>query len=231
MFDVNFIKKPGLQSADSKNNLEENSTIKKVDKIVVESTGKKNKSKLWYLLVIVVFLLFGIYIYILVSNGRNPLFDKKYKVDMVDIIEILKKHNNSIVIENLDYNNNFNIKIKTLNKESFYDLMNNMTIYFDSNVRGANINNIYTINVDLSNENYKKAKITVDELSKELADFNIDINQELYDEKLILVLDRFDMFILMDFLKKLNLINNYRFNIQLIKDIESNIELYQMIIE
>ena len=53
----------------------------------------------------------------------------------------------------------------------------------------------------------------------------------LYKDKLIIVADKSNLFMLANLLNKLNLLNSYNINIELIKKISSNLELYQVIID
>ena len=160
------------------------------------------------------------------------LFEKTYIVNINSIFQILNEEYSSIIIEKLDYNNiEFKIKIKTLNKKSFYNIINKMSIPFDVNVKGAHLNNLYIVNIELLNKNSNKSKIEVDELSKELSDLNLDIKKEIYKNKLIIVADKSNLFMLVNLLNKLNLLNSYNINIELIRNISSNLELYQVIID
>ena len=106
-----------------------------------------------------------------------------------------------------------------------------MSISFDVNVKGSHLNNLYSVNVKLSKKNNNKSKLKVDELSKELSDLSLDIKKEIYKDKLIIVADKSNLFTLVNLLNKLNLLNSYNINIELIKNISSNLELYQVIID
>ena len=231
MFDLNLMNKSGLQIEENMD-LHSDFIIKETSSHDSNNSSETKNNKPWYILVVIIFLLFNLYVFFLLNNSSRPVFVKKYKVDVSEIFNIISKPNYSITIEKLNFNNDeFNFKIKTLNKNSFYNIMDDMSQIFGSNVMGVNINNIYTINMNLINQNYNESKIAVDELSKELSDFNIDIKKELYNNKLILVLDKLDLYVVINFLIKLNLINSYSLDIQLIQNISNDIKLYQMIIK
>ena len=232
MFDFNLIKTPGIQT---KNSAEENfnQSNDKEDRIKENiPVNKKQYKTLWAGLILVSFILFFVYVFFLTGNSRQLLFEKTYIVNMNSIFKILNEEYSSIIIEKLDYNKiEFKIKIKTLNKKSFYNIINKMSIPFDVNVKGAHLNNLYIVNVELLKKNNNKSKIEVDELSKELSDLSLDIKKEIYKDKLIIVTDKSNLFSLVNLLNKLNLLNSYNINIELIKNISSNLELYQVIID
>ena len=234
MFDLNLIKKPGLQT--------EEEQFDNTDNIVnIESSQSKSKTKYkkaikkkknWTVLVVSAFLLFFVYAYVLINNSLNPLFEKKHAVDLFPTFRIINANSSSIILEKFKFDeNSLDIKIKTLEKKTFYNLMDAMSELYNFNVKGSNINNLYTVNVKLAHKSYIKSLIAIDELNKELSDFNINVESEIFNDKLILVLDKNNMFVLIDFLSKLNLLNGYLLDIEIIKNISSNIELYQMIIE
>ena len=232
MFDLNLIKKPGIQTKHTpKENLNQINDKKNIIKDEVSNNKRQYKTS-WAGLILISFILFFVYVFFLTANSRQLLFEKTYIVDMNSIFKVLNEEYSSIIIEKLDYSNiEFKIKIKTLNKKSFYNIINKMSIPFDVNVKGAHLNNLYIINIELLNKNSNKSKIEVDELSKELSDLNLDIKKEIYKDKLIIVADKSNLFTLVSLLNKLNLLNSYNINIELIKNISSNLELYQVIID
>ena len=232
MFDLNLIKKPGIQTKNTPTeNLNQINDKKNTIKDNVSNNKKQYKTS-WAGVILISFILFFVYVFFLTGNSKQLLFEKTYIVDMNSIFKILNEEYSSIIIEKLDYNNiEFKIKIKTLNKKSFYNIMNKMSTPFDVNVKGAHLNNLYIVNVELLNKNSNKSKIEIDELSKELSDLNLDIKKEIYKNKLIIVADKSNLFMLVNLLNKLNLLNSYNINIELIKNISSNLELYQVIID
>ena len=232
MFDLNLIKKSGIQTKNTpKENLNQINDKKNIIKDEVSNNKRQYKTS-WAGLILISFILFFVYVFFLTANSKQLLFEKTYIVDMNSIFKVLNEEYSSIIIEKLDYSNiEFKIKIKTLNKKSFYNIINKMSIPFDVNVKGAHLNNLYIINIELLNKNSNKSKIEVDELSKELSDLNLDIKKEIYKDKLIIVADKSNLFTLVSLLNKLNLLNSYNINIELIKNISSNLELYQVIID
>ena len=233
MFELNLIKRPGIQtkSTPREGYLNQNNDKKNLAKNDVVNNKKKYKIS-WAGLILTSFILFFIYIFFLAGNSRQLLFKKTYIVDMNNIFKILNEEYPSIIIEKLDYNDReFAIKMKTLNKKSFYNIINKMSISFDVNVKCSHLNNLYSVNVKLSKKNNNKSKLKVDELSKELSDLSLDIKKEIYKDKLIIVADKSNLFTLVNLLNKLNLLNSYNINIELIKNISSNLELYQVIID
>jgi len=233
MFDLNLIKKPGIQTNSTPKEEYLNQNNNKKDSVKDDVVNNKKKYKIsWAGLILASFILFFIYIFFLAGNSRQLLFEKTYRVDMDSIFKVLNEEYPSIIIEKLDCNDReFVIKIKTLNKKSFYNIINKMSIPFDMNVKGSHLNNLYSVNVKLLKNNNNKSKLKVDELSKELSDLSLDIKKEIYKDKLIIVADKSDLFTLLNLLNKLNLLNSYNINIELIKNISSNLELYQVIID
>jgi hypothetical protein len=96
---------------------------------------------------------------------------------------------------------------------------------------GSNKKNLFLINLNVDIDKSFSSKFSISELSKELTDFNPDIKKEVFNNKLILVLNKEDLYTFVDFLIKLNLIDSYMYSIQIIKNLSNNLELYQMIVE
>ena len=122
MFDLNLIKKPGIQTNSTPKEKYLNQNNNKKDSVKDDIVNNKKKYKIsWAGLILISFVLFFVYIFFLAGNSRQLLFKKTYRVNMDSIFKILNEEYSSIIIEKLDCNNReFAIKIKTLNKKSFY---------------------------------------------------------------------------------------------------------------
>ena len=232
MFNINLANKPGLQ-LDNKIDLDKNqSNVIFDDESKSKVISDKSKSSSWYLFVLISLFLFFAYLYFLLNQNKTSFFNKSYNVNVLEIFNTLNKNQKNIIIEDFFIDNsNFKVKLKTLDKDSFYNIFNLFSDSFDFNVMGSNKKNLFLINLNVDIDKSFSSKFSISELSKELTDFNPDIKKEVFNNKLILVLNKKDLYTFVDFLIKLNLIDNYMYSIQIIKNLSNNLELYQMIVE
>ena len=232
MFNINLANKPGLQ-LDNKIDLDKNqSNVIFDDENKSKVISDKSKSSSWYLFVLISLFLFFAYLYFLLNQNKTSFFNKSYNINVLEIFNTLNKNQKDIIIEDFFIDNsNFNAKLKTLDKDSFYNIFNLLSDSFDFNVMGSNKKNLFLINLNVDIDKSFSSKFSISELSKELTDFNPDIKKEVFNNKLILVLNKEDLYTFIDFLIKLNLIDNYMYSIQIIKNLSNNLELYQMIVE
>ena len=232
MFNINLANKPGLQ-LDNKIDLDKNqSNVIFDDENKSKVISDKSKSSSWYLFVLISLFLFFAYLYFLLNQNKTSFFNKSYNVNVLEIFNTLNKNQKNIIIEDFFIDNsNFKVKLKTLDKDSFYNIFNLFSDSFDFKVMGSNKKNLFLINLNVDIDKSFSSKFSISELSKELTDFNPDIKKEVFNNKLILVLNKKDLYTFVDFLIKLNLIDNYMYSIQIIKNLSNNLELYQMIVE
>lgn len=232
MFNINLANKPGLQ-LDNKIDLDKNqSNVIFDDENKSKVISDKSKSSNWYLFVLISLFLFFAYLYFLLNQNKTSFFNKSYNVNVLEIFNTLNKNQKNIIIEDFFIDNsNFKVKLKTLDKDSFYNIFNLFSDSFGFNVMGSNKKNLFLINLNVDIDKSFSSKFSISELSKELTDFNPDIKKEVFNNKLILVLNKKDLYTFVDFLIKLNLIDNYMYSIQIIKNLSNNLELYQMIVE
>ena len=232
MFNINLANKPGLQ-LDNKIDLDKNQSSvifhdENKPKIILD----KSKSSSWYLFVLISLFLFFAYLYFLLNQNKTSFFNKSYNINVLEIFNTLNNNQENIMIEDFFMDNsNFKVKLKTLDKDSFYNIFDILSDSFDFNVMGSNKKNLFLINLNVDIDKSFSSKFSISELSKELTDFNPDIKKEVFNNKLILVLNKEDLYTFVDFLIKLNLIDNYMYSIQIIKNLSNNLELYQMIVE
>ena len=232
MFNINLANKPGLQ-LDNKIDLDKNqSSVIFDDENKPEVILDKSKSSSWYLFVLISLFLFFAYLYFLLNQNKTSFFNKSYNINVLEIFNTLNNNQENIMIEDFFMDNsNFKVKLKTLDKDSFYNIFNLLSDSFDFNVMGSNKKNLFLINLNVDIDKSFSSKFSISELSKELTDFNPDIKKEVFNNKLILVLNKEDLYTFIDFLIKLNLIDSYMYSIQIIKNLSNNLELYQMIVE
>ena len=232
MFNINLANKPGLQ-LDNKIDLDKNrSSVIFDDENKPEVILDKSKSSSWYLFVLISLFLFFAYLYFLLNQNKTSFFNKSYNINVLEIFNTLNNNQENIMIEDFFMDNsNFKVKLKTLDKDSFYNIFDILSDSFDFNVMGSNKKNLFLINLNVDIDKSFSSKFSISELSKELTDFNPDIKKEVFNNKLILVLNKEDLYTFVDFLIKLNLIDNYMYSIQIIKNLSNNLELYQMIVE
>ena len=68
-------------------------------------------------------------------------------------------------------------------------------------------------------------------LNKELTDLDINLKQEIYNNKLIIVSNFDNIIALIELMSDLELINNFFIDIEQVKSLPDNVDLYQVIIE
>ena len=125
----------------------------------------------------------------------------------------------------------FLIDFKCMNEESFYKLFDSFSDIIKYNVKGYHIQNNYILNVKLPWKIRNNRNFNIDLLNKELIDLGLDLKQEIYKNKLIMVSSLDKIFKFINLITELNLINNFYIEIRRVQSLPSNIDLYQVIVE
>ena len=235
MFDVNLIKKPGLQ-ADSINN----------DIAVTESDNGKNESnngnievkpshnsKYYFLFSILIVFLFGSIIYFYNNSeivGLNTNKNQAFLLD--DIVNIMNENKLSFITKSMEFNKGgINIDLKCKDEYSFYNLLGSFSAIIKYNIKGYHIKNNYVLDIDLPWSISKSKDFNIDLLNKELTDLGINLKQEIYNNKLIIVSNFDNIIVLIELMSELDLINNFLIDIKQVQSLPDNVGLYQVIIE
>ena len=232
MSNINLVNKPGLQ-LENEVDLDDSKSVVMFDENDKSKViSDKSKSRNWYLFVLVSLFLFFAYLYFLANHSKTTLFNGNYSVNVLEVFNTLNENQENIIIEDFFIDNSsFKAKLKILDKDSFYNIFNFLSDSFDFNVMGSNKKSLFLINLNIDIDKNFTSKFSISELSKELTDFDPEIKKEVFNNKLILVLNKEDLFTFIDFLIKLNLIDDYMYSIQIIKNLSNSLELYQMIVE
>jgi len=232
MSNINLVNKPGLQLENEVDLDDSKSVVMFYENDKSKVISDKSKSRNWYLFVLVSLFLFFAYLYLLANHSKTTLFNGNYSVNVLEVFNTLNENQENIIIEDFFIDNSsFKAKLKILDKDSFYNIFNFLSDSFDFNVMGSNKKSLFLINLNIDIDKNFTSKFSISELSKELTDFDSEIKKEVFNNKLILVLNKEDLFTFIDFLIKLNLIDDYMYSIQIIKNLSNSLELYQMIVE
>ena len=99
------------------------------------------------------------------------------------------------------------------------------------NIKGYHIKNNYVLDINLPWNIVKNKNFNIDLLNKELTDLDVNLKQEIYNNKLIIVSNFDNIIILIELMSDLDLINNFFIDIEQVKSLPNNVDLYQVIIE
>ena len=227
MFDVNFLKKTGLQSDDeSYSELIEKDDFKSPEPNSDFVQINKNNKSHWYYLVIMCVLLFVSYSFFLINNNLND-HHSYVEIDVYNFYHILLENIDVIQITNINAHNEYlSADFIIDGNENFYNLMSEFSYLLGQSVRGSKFNNNYFIRFNIYKNSNKKSNLSIDELKKEIEDFNLGLSLDLYNDKLIMLLGPNNFISLVDFLDKIQVLDKFQFDIESIDDFE----LYKVLI-
>ena len=237
MSDINLINDPGVQNDNNEyrdvglSQLKDDSTYLKKTGIKKYKKTSKNKKNFSFLIFLIVLISLAVYIYNynnLISS--NPNRQQNFLVQ--DIINILDENQLDINVSLIAFNQNqFSINLKCSNEKSFYKIFDSFANIMQHNVKGYHIQNNYVLNIDLPWNIKNNKNFNIDLLNKEMIDLDLDLRQELYQNKLIIVSD-FDKIInFINLIIELSLIHNFLIEIRQVDSLPDNMNLYQVIVE
>ena len=235
MFDVNLIKKPGLQNDnidDAIGNVESNRDDSDIMNKSIEIKLPHNNKYYFLLIFLIIFLAGGlIYLY---NNGNivNSSVNKNQTFLLDDIVYIMNENKTNFIIRSMEFKKGkLDIDLKCNDEYSFYSLLNSFSKIIKYNIKGYHIKNNYVLDIDLPWNIIKNKNFNVDLLNKELTDLDINLKQEIYNNKLIIVSNFDNIIALIELMSDLELINNFFIDIEQVKSLPDNVDLYQVIIE
>ena len=235
MSDINLINNPGLQQpgnieVESNNRKNINKTIKR--KSIDKNENNNNKAVKYFLFILFISILsLSVYLY---DNSNSVIsnIEEKQSFLLIDILNILDNYKNDISIDLIaSRKNKILIDFKCENDEVFYNLFDSFSDIIKYNIKGYHISNSYVLSIELPWEIKKNHSFNIDLLNKELIDLNMDLKQEIYKDKLIIVSDMYKVIEFIKLITNLNLINNFYIDVKPVQSLPNSMNLYQIIVE
>ena len=220
MSDINLINNPGVQGSnhvdDSDNDILEDNNHD-TENLNIDINKKNNKSKVCFFIFFSFAILSISIIYFYNSHYIiEPNINKEQSFLLEDIISILEDNKTDININLIVFEKKqFFIDFKCTNEESFYKLFNSFSNIIKYNIKGYHIQNNYVLNIRLPWRIKNNRNFNIDLLNKELNDLGLDLKQEIFKNKLIMVSGIDKIFKLIHLITELNLINKFSIEIKL----------------
>ena len=234
MSDINLINNPGIQGykdiGDSENNILINNN--NAENLNMDVNKKTNKSKVYlFVFALFVILLVSIIYFYNYNNIIESSTDKEQSFLLGDVISILKDNQTDININLIVFEKKqFFIDFQCADEESFYKLFNSFSNIIKYNIKGYHIQNNYVLNIKLPWKIENNRNFNIDLLNKELTDLGLDLKQEIFKNKLIMVSDIDKIFKFINLITELNLIDKFSIEIKQELNIPNNI-IYRVIVE
>lgn len=220
MFEINLVKKPGIQSISNKTNegkiIENKKSIKFNNYNPRKNTHKKNYFSI-ILLSIVTVLLFLLYIYKINMDAYNENYEK---ISISNTLSVFQENSDELYLKSFLTNSNeisFTISFKNeevlYEKQALLDSLLNTTSFAIVNDYNKNIN----INFNWYIENNKEWNIK--KLNDEIRSLDfIDSQFEIYKEKIIFISDLNDLIILFNVLQSYKIDHLFHYKVDIIDD-------------
>ena len=235
MSDINLINNPGIQDSDNISDSESDISVNRIpySPIHKEIHKEYNKNKLYFFVVTLFIVLSILIIYFYnYDNIIESNTNKQQSFLLEDIISILEDNQADLNINLIVFKKNqFFIDFKCSNEESFYKLFDSFSNIIKYNVKGYHIQNNYVLNIELPWRIKNNRNFNIDLLNKELTDLGLDLKQEIFKNKLIMVSDIDKIFKFINLITELNLINIFYIEMRQVQSLPSSIDLYQVIVE
>jgi len=235
MSDINLINNPGIQGSSDIDDSEINvltDNNHNTGNLSVDINKKTNSSKV-YFFVFALFVILSMSIIYFYNYGNivESNMNKERSFLLEDIISILEDNQTDININLIVFKKKqFFIDFKCTNEESFYKLFNSFSNIIKYNIKGYHIQNNYVLNIKLPWRIENNRNFNIDLLNKELTDLGLDLKQEIFKNKLIMVSDINKIFKFINLITELNLINKFSIEIKQELNIPNNI-IYRVIVE
>ena len=235
MFDINLINNPGVQGSDNIHDDEDvplddsnDTTNSNVD---IDKPINKNKKYFFIFIVLILLSMSAVYFYNY-SDIIKSSTEQQQSFLLIDIINILDNSQEDISISLMAFKEEqLLIEFKCINEESFYRLFDSFSNIIKYNIKGYHIQNNYALYVTLPWEINNNKSFNIDLLNKELIDLGMDLKQEIYKNKLIIVSSLDKIIKLVNLITELNLINNFSIEIKQVQSLPNSVDLYQVIVE
>jgi len=238
MFDINFLKNPGI--LENKKNISSIKAIEdKDDSSLIDLSINKelNKTKIKntknYLLILVSI---GLLLLILGSvlnhnkiNEENSL--KSIDVPIDSLLNVLQKNSSYANIDYLYFTNQkISFRIDVLNESIFYDFLHTLDNDLNKGIKAIHKENKFFITGNFPWAIKDNNDFTINLLDKEISDFTLDLRKEIYKDKLIIICGIQSVFELLNLIMNLNLIDKFQIRVEEIQTLPEKMNLFKIII-
>ena len=232
MFEINIVKKPGIQNISNKTNegkiIENKKSIKSNNYNTRENDHKKSYFSI-ILFCIVIVLMFLLYIYKINMDTYKENYEK---ISISNTLSVFQENSNELYLKSfLTNSNEISFIISFINEEALYekqvflDSLLNTTSFAIVNDKNKNININFNWYVENNNEwNIKKLNDEIRSL-----DF-IDSQFEIYKEKIIFISDLNDLIILFNVLQSYKIDHLFNYKVDIIDDFNEYKKNYYKVI-
>ena len=238
MFDINFLKNPGI--LENEKNISSIKVIKDKNNFsLIDSSVNKelNKTKIKntknYLLILVSI---GLLLLILGSVLNHNKINEESSLKSIDVpidslLNVLQKNS---LYANIDYlyftNQKITFRIDVLNESIFYDFLNTFDNDLNKGIKAIHKENKFFIIGDFPWAIKDNNDFTINLLDKEISDFTLDLRKEIYKDKLIIICEIQSVFELLNLIMSLNLIDKFQIRVEEIQTLPEKMNLFKIII-
>lgn len=235
MFDLNLTNNPGLQKFDKNEEKLENNKKNKVKDYKKEEVKNKNSnsSKNFFIILFFVVIVLSIvtlsfrHNFIIDSNNTNT-----YNLSLSKVLNLIDQNQKKINLNIINlHKNELSIDFKCYDLETFYNLLDLISLEINDKVKGYNIQNSHILNIRIPWKIKKKSSFNIDFLNEELNDLKMGFKQEIYKDKLIIVSDLSKIINFIKVLIDMNLIYNFKIEIKQIESLPDGLNIFQVVVE
>ena len=235
MFDLNLINNPGLQKFNKKEDkLENNKKNKAKD---CKEKKMKNKNSIFFkkFFIIIFFAVTVLSLAILIFR-HNFIIDSNsintYNLSLSKVLNVIDQNQKKINLNLINlYENELSIDFKCNDLDTFYNLLDLISVEINDKVKGFNIQNNHILNIRIPWKIKRKSNFNIDFLDGELNDLKMGFKQEIYKDKLIIVSDLSKIINFIKVLIDINLIHNFKIEIKQIESLPDGLNIFQVVVE
>jgi len=235
MFDLNLINNPGLQKFNKNEDKLENNNKNKVKDYKEKELENKNSnsSKKFFIIIFFVVIVLSV---LTLSYRSNFIIDSNnintYNLSLSKVLNLVDQNQKKINLNLIDlHKNELSIDFKCNDLETFYNLLDLISLEINDKVKGYNIQNSHILNIRIPWKIKKKSNFNIDFLNEELNDLKMGFKQEIYKDKLIIVSDLSKIINFIKVLIDINLIHNFKIEIKQVESLPNSLNIFQVIVE
>ena len=235
MFDLNLTNNPGLQKFDKNEDKFGNNNKNKVKDYKQKEMKNKNSNSSKKFFIIIFFVVIVISI-VTLSFRHNFITDSNkintYNLSLSKVLNLIDQNQQKINLNLINlHKNELSIDFKCNDLETFYNLLDLISLEINDKVKGYNIQNSHILNIRIPWKIKKKSSFNIDFLNEELNDLKMGFKQEIYKDKLIIVSDLSKIINFIKVLIDMNLIYNFKIEIKQIESLPDGLNIFQVVVE
>ena len=235
MFDLNLTNNPGLQKFDKNEDKFGNNKKNKVKDYKQKEMKNKNSNSSKKIFIIIFFVVIVISI-VTLSFRQNFITDSNkintYNLSLSKVLNLIDQNQQKINLNLINlHKNELSIDFKCNDLETFYNLLDLISLEINDKVKGYNIQNSHILNIRIPWKIKKKSSFNIDFLNEELNDLKMGFKQEIYKDKLIIVSDLSKIINFIKVLIDMNLIYNFKIEIKQIESLPDGLNIFQVVVE